>query len=240
MVTRFACTRSIVAAVERDGFAIIEKAINEQTATQLITALENVEDNGESVRRRGGVYAIRNLIEAVPVLREFVNSRVVRSLIEPVLGVQSFVVRSLLLDKTPEANWKVTWHQDLSIAMRERVETEGFSAWSEKAGVIHVQPPVEILEQMLTLRLCLDECNEENGPLRVIPGSHLAGRLSAEQIRAWREKKTSVTCIMSRGGALLMKPLLLHASSAARAPSHRRVVHLEFAAQELPAGLRWL
>ncbi|MDQ3754520.1 MAG: phytanoyl-CoA dioxygenase family protein, partial [Acidobacteriota bacterium] len=197
-------------AINDEGFAIIEKVIDEPTAAQLIAALERVEDDGESVRRRGGVYAIRNLVEAVPMVREFANSRAARSLIEPVLGARCFVVRSLLLDKTPEANWKVAWHQDLSIAVRERVEAEGFSAWSEKAGVIHVQPPVEILERMLTLRVYLDECNEENGPLRVIPGSHLAGRLNAEQIREWRETRTAVTCVVPCGGALLMKPLLLH------------------------------
>ena len=36
-----------------------------------------------------------------------------------------------------------------------------------------------------------------------------------------------------------MRPLLVHASSPATVPSRRRVVHLEFAAAELPSPLEW-
>jgi ectoine hydroxylase-related dioxygenase (phytanoyl-CoA dioxygenase family) len=119
--------------------------------------------------------------------------------------------------------------------VRARRDAEGFGAWSEKAGVMHVQPPAAILERMLTVRLHLDAGDEANAPLRVIPGSHSRGRLDAAAIAHLRETSTVVACLVPRGGALLMRPLLLHASSASR----RRVVHLEFAAGELPAGLEW-
>jgi ectoine hydroxylase-related dioxygenase (phytanoyl-CoA dioxygenase family) len=96
------------------------------------------------------------------------------------------------------------------------------------------------MEQMLAVRLHLDDCGEENGPLQVLPGSHLAGRLDAEKIQAWRARAPVAPCIVKRGGVILMRPLLLHASSVAQNPAHRRVIHLEYAMHALPAGLDWL
>lgn len=122
--------------------------------------------------------------------------------------------------------------------VRERREVQGFGPWTVKAGIVHVQPPAEVLSRILAIRLHLDESAEENGPLRVIPGSHGQGRFSAEQV-AERAKRSSITCTVPRGGALLMRPLLLHASSACLVPKPRRVIHLEFATDELPGGLDW-
>jgi ectoine hydroxylase-related dioxygenase (phytanoyl-CoA dioxygenase family) len=138
-----------------------------------------------------------------------------------------------------EANWKVPWHQDLTIEVRERIDMPGFGPWSVKGGVAHVQPPVSLLEQMLAVRIHLDDSTAENGPLRVIPGSHRAGRLTVEEMLELREKHGEVALSVARGGVILMRPLLAHASSAAERPTNRRVVHLEFAAGELPGGLRW-
>jgi ectoine hydroxylase-related dioxygenase (phytanoyl-CoA dioxygenase family) len=102
-----------------------------------------------------------------------------------------------------------------------------------------VQPPAEVLEQMVTVRVHLDECGLDNGPVQVIPGSHQADRPSAAEIARWREEHEAVPCVWARGGALVMRPLLLHASSPVTLPAHRRVVHLEFAVDELPGGLQW-
>ncbi len=155
------------------------------------------------------------------------------------LGAQSFPVRAVLFDKSPSANWLVPWHQDLTIAVVERADLEGYGPWSVKDEIPHVQPPTAILDQMLTLRLALDDCAESNGPLQVMPGSHLAGRLSAEQIASIRAEHSPTTCLMSAGDALLMRPLLLHASSRSTSTAHRRVLHIEYACCELPAPLRW-
>jgi ectoine hydroxylase-related dioxygenase (phytanoyl-CoA dioxygenase family) len=155
------------------------------------------------------------------------------------LGTKARVVRGLLFDKTPDANWKVAWHQDLSIAVRQRIEVPGFGPWSNKAGVTHVQPPVAVLENMITVRLHLDDCGPENGPLRVLPGSHSAGVLAPASIGQWTRDVAPVDCHVAAGGAVVMRPLLLHASSTANCPGHRRVVHLEFASGPLPGGLEW-
>jgi ectoine hydroxylase-related dioxygenase (phytanoyl-CoA dioxygenase family) len=175
----------------------------------------------------------------MPAVRQWLATAAVRRLIEPHLGPSAQAVRGILFDKTPAANWKVAWHQDRSIAVRERRDVAGFGPWSVKDGVVHVQPPAEVLACMLTLRLHLDDCDDTNGPLRVIPGSHRDGILTDAAIAAAVAAGPVVNCCMPAGGVLLMRPLLLHASSAATHPRHRRVLHVEFSPDDLPGGLAW-
>ncbi len=224
--------------IMRDGFSIVEGVLSPQTLDDLVTALEHMSDTG-AVRKRGGIFAQRNFLAASPEVRRLAQSSEVRALIEPVMGEHFFPVRGILFDKIPDANWKVPWHQDVTIAVREKVAAEGFGPWSIKANVLHVQPPPSILENMLSVRLHLDECGEENGALRVIPGSHVRGRIPEAEILATREQIPERVCAVGAGGALLMRPLLLHASSSSHIPGHRRVVHLDFASIQLPAGMHW-
>jgi ectoine hydroxylase-related dioxygenase (phytanoyl-CoA dioxygenase family) len=161
------------------------------------------------------------------------------SFVHQVLGRDAFPIRAILFDKTETANWKVSWHQDLTIAVMERCEESGYGPWSSKHGVVHVQPPAAVLEQMLAVRLHLDESGAGNGPLRVLPGSHRAGKLRDQEIPAWQQRTTEEVCLVPRGGALVMRPLLLHASSPATEPHHRRVLHIEYSNCELPTGLEW-
>lgn len=223
-------------ALNQNGYAIVPSVLTAAAVAELIAALEQI-PQGNSVRRRG-VPGVRNLL-ATPEIRQLACSPAVRGLVAPVLGTGGFAVRGILFDKTPAANWNVVWHQDLSIAVRERRCAPGFGPWSQKAGVVHVLPPPSVLARMLTVRLHLDDCNERNGPLRVLPGSHTAGRLDANAIAHWREQTPETVCPVPAGGALLMRPLLLHASSDAQTPAHRRVLHLEYAADALPGGLEW-
>jgi hypothetical protein len=95
------------------------------------------------------------------------------------------------------------------------------------------------VDRMVAIRLHLDDCATINGPLRVIPGSHTAGRLSSAAIAEWRDRGPEVVCTASPGEALVMRPLLLHASSPAMVPAHRRVLHVEYACESLPHGLEW-
>lgn len=231
-------TDTYTETVERDGFAVVEGVVPDGVADALLPALANVDHEG-AVARRGGVHAVRNLLEAVPAVRDLARMPSVRALVEPVLGPECFVVRGILFDKTPRANWKVAWHQDLTIAVQAPADAPGFGPWSEKAGIPHVQPPMEVLQRMLTVRLHLDPCGPDNGPVQVLPGSHARGRLSADDIARMRGEVRPVPCTCGRGGALVMRPAILHASSPATRPGHRRVVHLEFAADALPYGLRW-
>lgn len=218
--------------IDRDGFAILPPLLESSLLDEVCAALSDAPAPGER-----GVYARRDVL-GIPQVQQVCDG-VLGDIARQVLGDGARPVRGLLFDKVPGANWKVPWHQDISIAVRERHEVEGFGPWSVKDGVPHVQPPAQVLEAMLTLRLHLDACPKENGPLRVLPGSHRSGRLGASEIQEWRLGVEERACEVERGGLLLMKPLLLHASSASESPSHRRVLHIEWAARELPDPLRW-
>jgi hypothetical protein len=223
----------------KDGFSVTGPLLDSVSIDRLIEATEGRDPGDARRQRNSGMYAVRNLLTLVPEVRALASSPVVRSIIEPVLGLGWRCVRGILFDKSPEANWKVAWHQDLSVAVERRLEVSGFGPWSVKAGVQHVQPPVEILENMLTVRLHLDDCGLDNGPLNVLPGSHALGVLDPASVEECRRARDPVACIVVAGAALVMRPLLLHASSSATRPRHRRVIHLEFSAGELPGGLKW-
>ncbi len=222
-------------AFEQSGFAVVMDVLTATELDALLLAHAALEASQSSGRHAG----IRNLLRESPVVAAIASSPAVIGLATPLLGEGTFPVRALFLDKTPGANWKVPWHQDLAIAVRERVDLDGFTGWSVKDGVPHVHPPAAILACMVTVRLHLDDCHAENGPLRVLPGSHRHGRLDQKAITRCRSGAAEVVCTISRGGALVMRPLLLHASSAAIHPAHRRVLHLEYAAGPLPGALRW-
>ena len=187
-------------------------------------------------RQRAGA---RNLLRDSETIAALAISDPIKSVADAALGADAFPVRGLFFDKSPDANWKVSWHQDTAIAVAERVETPGFIGWSEKEGVTHVHPPLQVLERMVALRIHLDDCGPDNGPLRVLPGSHRHGKLSDEEIEHWRKTTEELSCCVSQGDVLVMRPLLLHASSPAKSPSHRRVIHLEYACSSLPNGMRW-
>lgn len=209
---------------EENGFALVPNAVPEEMLRQLDQAFD---------ARHAGT---RNLL-IVPAVRELATSESMRRLVEPVLGPNAFAVRGILFNKLPGANWKVPWHQDSAVAVRERRDVPGWGPWV-KDGVPHVCPPAEVLAQMLAVRTHLDDCGTQDGPLRVMPGSHRHGLLKDAEILGW-PSEAAITCAVRRGDAILMRPLLLHASSLAAEPAARRVIHIEFAADELPDGMEW-
>lgn len=176
---------------------------------------------------------------AVPAVASLARSQKLLELLRAHMNGAPRPVRVIWFNKSADANWLVAWHQDLAIAVRERVDAPGFGAWSVKEGAVHVQPPVEVLERMLTVRIHLDDADAENGALRVIAGTHRMGRLGAERIAWLREERGETLCVAAAGDALLMRPLLLHASGRSTSPRPRRVLHIEYAAQDLPDGLAW-
>jgi hypothetical protein len=226
------------ATLEENGFCVLSNVVAPSEIVTFVSAIESLASSRE-YSRRGERYALRGVFEALPQTRAFVRSKTVREILTPVLGESFFCIRGLLFDKNPNANWKVPYHQDLTIEVQNRIDENSFGPWSRKAGVLCVQPPREVLETMITLRLHCDDCDAGNGALRVLPGSHKMGKLSAAKIQELRQTTPETVCQVPAGGVLLMRPLLLHASSPAASPRHRRVLHFDFAARELPHGLRW-
>jgi ectoine hydroxylase-related dioxygenase (phytanoyl-CoA dioxygenase family) len=146
---------------------------------------------------------------------------------------------NVYFEKSSSNNWLVSIHQDLSIPVQARVDAAACSGWSKKDGVLFVQPPAAVLENIVAVRLHLDDSTPTNGPLRVVPGSHRSGRLTSQQAAELRGRSGVVDCLVPKGGVLLMRPLLLHASSKAEELTPRRVLHFVFASPLLPLGLAW-
>lgn len=213
--------------IEEDGFELVSAVLGAEEVAVLISRLGPVSGAGE--RGMLGRPAVASLAKSERIL----------ALVRPHLPMEPRPVRAIYFDKAPGSNWLVAWHQDLTLALRERREVPGFGPWSTKGGVPHVQPPEALLERMLTVRLHLDEAHASNGALRVLPGSHRCGRLGEARIRELRATGSGRLCAAKAGDALLMRPLLLHASGRSTGPGHRRVLHLEYAGFGLPDGLEW-
>lgn len=147
---------------------------------------------------------------------------------ESVLPEEAVAVQAIGFDKTPGSNWKVTWHQDLMFPLGRPAKASGYALPSVKDGVPYARPPLEVLEAMLAVRLHLDACDQDNGPLRVAPGSHRLGIVPAAQLAEVVARHGEQECLAEEGDAILMRPLTLHASSVARQPRHRRVLHIVF------------
>jgi hypothetical protein len=230
-------TRAPASRLDEDGFEVLPKLLSAAQCESLLRDLYALFKRQQaSARTRLG--GLRNLLRTAPAVEDLANSELLKGILASRVDRAVRPVRALFFDKTPDANWSVPWHQDVTIAVAQRIETPGFSGWSAKHGVVHVQPPGDVLERMVAVRLHLDACAEENGALKVIPGSHRHGKLEAAAIDEWTRRPVH-TCAVPSGGALVMRPLLLHASSPAKAPSHRRVLHLEYTTAQLPHGLEW-
>jgi ectoine hydroxylase-related dioxygenase (phytanoyl-CoA dioxygenase family) len=149
-----------------------------------------------------------------------------------VLGDSAFPFRATLFNKSQEANWLIAWHQDTALPLQERLETSGWGPWSVKEGVNYAHAPASALNQILALRIHLDDSTAENGPLRVLPATHTMGVLSDDAVSRIAAQRPAVSCLVPQGGVLAMRPLLVHASSKSTGTMNRRVLHIEYAACE--------
>lgn len=156
------------------------------------------------------------------------------------LGRTGIAVRAILFDKTSETNWSLAWHQDRTICVRERVEVEGFGPWSIKAGLHHVAPPFDLLSRMVTLRVHLDDVPATNAPLLIAPGSHKSGKIAANKADEMAARCGSVACLAAAGDVWAYATPILHASEPATLPGRRRVLQIDYSADNLPGGLEWL
>ena len=212
--------------------------VSTATVADLAQAIEEAPPADGARARGGSVFGMRNLLE-VSAVRRLAKGRAIRDLVEPILGSGAFCVRGIFFDKTAEANWRLRWHQDKAIPVRERHDVPGFGPWSIKAGVAHAYPPASVLEGMLTVRLHLDPCDATEGALQVLPGSHRLGLLDRAALAGLVAEEAPVVCVAKPGDVLLMRPLIAHASGKREKPGHRRIVHLEFASEPLPEPLEW-
>jgi hypothetical protein len=211
----------------RQGHAVVE-CLNVPAPQQVFDALLNHEDGGS--RRIPADYDLISLLLGQPAIRELVFG---------LLGPLARPVRAIAFDKTAGRNWAVPWHQDRTIAVDRRDEAADVRCWTVKNGVSHCEPPVGLLERMVTLRWHLDAVGRQDGCIRVLPGSHRRGRLKAADIRNLLAEVPAVDVPVPAGGVFVMSPLLVHSSRKRVTEGRRRVLHVELAAGDPPAPLGW-
>lgn len=215
------------------GFSFEKQFLSEESVGLLVNEI----DTTDSCMQQ---YGVRNAERKFPSIYQLTQSAKIQSKAEAILGKEAHLVRAILFDKTPEKNWLVAWHQDKTVAVNRKLDGLGWGPWTIKDSIHHVQPPETVLNEMITFRIHLDDTDADSGCLKVIPNSHSKGVLKQSAINNIVEGSSYVECTAKAGDLLIIKPLLLHASSKAKSPKHRRVIHLEFSSYTLPKGLFWV
>lgn len=221
-----------------NGFVVAEKIFTDKEIDDLLFAISQADTSKPTFRKTTDLFAIRQFLKEVPAAQEIVFNGSLKQLIDELFGDEYFVVKSIYFDKPESSNWFVSYHQDLTISVDKKLDVEGFGPWTTKQNQFAVQPPLNILQDNFTIRIHLDNTNEENGALKVIPTSHLKGIYRPETID-WTTE-TEISCNVKKGGVMFMKPLLLHSSGRTTNNSKRRVLHIEFSRSLLPANLSWV
>jgi ectoine hydroxylase-related dioxygenase (phytanoyl-CoA dioxygenase family) len=210
----------------RDGYALLHIGLPENLLESL--RVETFAD---------GAAGTRCLLDLTPV-REAAVAMKERIVQQGILPSSAVAIQAIAFDKTPDTNWKVAWHQDLMFPFAEKVTSPGYELPSCKSGIHYARPPLEVLEDLLAVRLHLDDCGDSNGPLRVSPGTHQQGLIPSTDAASHAATRGEVPCLALTGEILLMRPLLLHASSQATIPGHRRVLHVVYHSGR-PLPERW-
>ncbi|MBZ4041479.1 phytanoyl-CoA dioxygenase family protein [Flavobacterium hibisci] len=226
--------------LDTEGFTIIDAVYDEDEIQKLVSIIEYKTENnpeGATFRKSGDLFAIRQFHNEIPETLPLIFNQKLRDIIKSNFGENYFITKSIYFDKPEKSNWFVAYHQDLTISVNKKIEVENFENWTVKQNQFAVQPPAAILENNFTIRIHIDKTTKDNGALKVINNSHSKGILRIEKLDFEKEKET--ICEVQKGGIMIMKPLLFHASNKTTNNERRRVIHIEFSKQELPEGLEW-
>lgn len=219
-------------SLETAGFAVIEGVLSAQDTEHLLSLLTRQ----KLEPLRGGIRRIEHLVPDVAALA--CSPQLTRIARKHLSGAQH-LVRAIYFDKNPENNWFVTWHQDRTVAVSDRFDMVGWGPWSRKADVWHVQPPLDVLENMVTIRVHLDAATTANGCLKIAPGSHRLGLIPSDKVLEHIDQHKVVYCEVPAGGVVVMRPHVLHASGKSITRAPRRVLHFEYSSFQLPTGIQW-
>lgn len=219
--------------LEHDGFEIIDNFITETEICEILNELKKF----NIPNRKGGIRNAEKKIESIAKYSSSLN--LLKRVKDCLNGGNPNLVRAIFFNKSDDNNWLVPWHQDRTVSVTQRFEKSGWGPWSTKDGTLHVQPPLNVLNQIVTFRIHLDASTKENGCLKVLPGTHKLGIMKQKSIDRYIKENTATHCIAPRGSVLIMRPHLLHASSKGTEPSQRRVLHLEYSDYCLPKEVMW-
>ncbi|SHE76893.1 phytanoyl-CoA dioxygenase family protein [Chryseobacterium sp. OV279] len=219
------------------GFTVIHSVFSDEEIEKIIEVIQNVDTSKENFRKSDDLFAVRQFLKEVPDVKDLVFNDAIKTIVRELFGKQYVAVKSIYFDKPETSNWYVAYHQDLTISVDKKLEMQGFGPWTTKKNQFAVQPPLPILENICTIRIHLDDTDEHNGALKVVPGSHAKGIYRPETID-WNTE-TEEICNVEKGGIMIMKPLTLHGSNRTTDGRRRRVIHIEFSDMELPQQLKW-
>ena len=217
----------------KQGFAIKTNFLSPDKCKYLIS---EITDSINSVNN----YGVRNIDRKVTAIDSMASSKYLLNSASSYLDGNAFLVRAIYFNKTLNTNWSITWHQDKTIAVNKQINLIGYKAWTVKEEINCVQPPLAVLENMVTFRIHLDASNQENGCLKVIPTTHRFGILSQPEINRIKNIYPIKYCEVDVGDAVVMRPHILHSSEKSLIPGNRRVLHLEYSSFNLPHGLTWV
>lgn len=223
--------------VAESGYCIINDVYSDNQIDALIDVINAADSSNPTFRKTNDLFAIRQFLKELPAIKPLLFTTKLSKLIDRLFGDGYFAVKSIYFDKPEESNWFVAYHQDLTISVDHKVLLPGFGPWTVKHNQFAVQPPLDILQDNFTIRIHLDDTDENNGALKVVTGSHLKGEYRPETIN-WQEETEHIGCV-KKGGIMVMRPLLLHASNRTTNGKKRRVIHIEFSKTQLPGGLNW-
>lgn len=219
------------------GFAVINNVFSQKELEEINHVLQNIDTSKENFRKSEDLFAIRQFLKEVPEIKDLIFNENIQKVVKEIFGEKYFVVKSIYFDKPETSNWYVAYHQDLTISVDKKLDLPDFGPWTTKKNQFAVQPPLNILENIYTVRIHLDDTDENNGALKVVPKSHAKGIYRPETID-WTIE-TEEICNVEKGGIMMMKPLTLHGSNRTTNGKKRRVIHIEFSDRELPEVLQW-
>ena len=223
--------------LHKNGFVTINAVYSDSEVEKVISVINEADTTASNFRRSTDLFAIRQFLKEIPQITPLIFNGNLLSLINTLFGSDFFVVKSIYFDKPEQSNWFVSYHQDLTISVDKKADIKGYGPWTVKQNQFAVQPPLEVLQSIYTIRIHLDDTNENNGALKIIPGSHNKGIYRPETID-WNEE-TETSCAVGKGSVMVMRPLLLHSSGRTTNANKRRVIHIEFCNKRLPAGTNW-
>lgn len=223
---------------EKLGYQTVENVFSESEIDTIINCIESstLYKNKNSSHSEN-IFSIRKLLKIIPELKDIILNEKLLAILMMNFNSDSFISKAIYFDKPQKSNWFVPYHQDMSISVNKRADLEGFSNWTVKKGYYGVQPPLSVLKNTVTVRIHLDKTTKENGALKVVPKSHLNGIIHNNVYKNYI--KNDIFCEVNKGGIMLMKPLLLHASERTSNNKKRRVLHIEFNTTRLPEELEW-
>ncbi len=223
--------------ISNNGFTIIDNVYSLKEVEQITSKINQADPSKDTFRKSIDLFAVRQFLKEIPETVSLIFNENLKQIITELFGKDYFVVKSIYFDKPEQSNWFVSYHQDLTISVDKKIELTNYGPWTVKQNQFAVHPPIEILQNIYTIRIHLDDTDENNGALKVFPSSHLKNIYRPETIDWTKESET--ICKVKQGGVMIMKPLLLHGSNRTTNNNKRRVIHIEFSNMELPSQIKW-